>query len=142
MRSVLLDVRITGATFTQSLAPDDTFRNWRGGEESNLARSLLEGTALNTRLSLAWVGDFSTRLRRNAAPHQTLAMIEVTTLLEFSMIFSFAVSKKTATESPMANPNEISTCASINAPLPKSEIKIYSMYRADLNKVDGREAVT
>jgi hypothetical protein len=94
----------------------------------------LEDIALNTRLSLAWVGDFSTRLRRNAAPHQTLAMIEVTMLLEFSMIFSFAFSKKTATESPMANPNEISTCASIDAPLPKPDITTCYCVRAPLLK--------
>ena len=57
-----------------------------------------EGMHLLTQPSLAWVGVFSTRLRRNAAPHQTHATTELSMAIEFFIITSFAVSIMLFTE--------------------------------------------
>lgn len=85
--------------------------DWCGGKESNLPRSLLAGYTNSCSRSLAWVG-ISTRLRRNAIPHQTLATKQKRAN-ELFIITSIVVETTAITEMKMSNPNEIATLTSM-----------------------------
>jgi len=88
-----------------------TSTNRCGVEESNLRRSLMADNTHSHMLSLAWIR-ISTRLRRNAIPHQTLPKILKNRVIEFFIITSGKVDITAKTERKMSNANEIATCIS------------------------------
>ena len=88
-----------------------TQKNWCGERELNPQRSLLAGNTIYTSFSLIWVG-ISTRLRRNATPHQIHATKLKITAFKFFIATSITVNKPPTAEMDIANPNETATCTS------------------------------
>jgi hypothetical protein len=80
----------------------------------------LDATYIHAYLSLIWAGALPTGLRRNATPHQTLTMQELTRLIELFIFTSRMLKVSATTERQNSSPNEISILASICAFTPKT----------------------